>query len=53
MPLIIEFDHNFIKQENSYKIIRLIKNKYNFFSLLDKKNIEKEKIENFIDKIFL
>jgi len=51
VPLIIEFDHNFIKQENSYKIIRLIKNKYNFFSLLDKKNIEKEKIENF-DKIF-
>ena len=51
VPLIIEFDHNFIKQENSYKIIRLIKNKYNFFSLLDKKKIEKEKIENF-DKIF-
>jgi len=51
VPLIIEFDNNFIKQENSYKIIRLIKNKYSFFSLLDKKNIKKEKIENF-DKIF-
>ena len=51
VPLIIEFDHNFIRQENSHKIIRLIKSKYNFFSLLDKKNVEKEKIENF-DKIF-
>ena len=51
VPLIIEFDHNFIKQKNSYRIIKLIKNKYNFFSLLDKKNVKKEKIENF-DKIF-
>ncbi len=51
VPLIIEFDHNFIRRENSHKIIRLIKSKYNFFSLLDKKNVEKEKIKNF-DKIF-
>ena len=51
VPLIIEFDHNFLRKKNSYKIIRLIKDNYNFFSLLDKNNIEKEKIENF-DKIF-
>ena len=51
VPLIVEFDQNFMKREESLKIIKFIKKNYDFFSLLDKRNVEKEKIENF-DKIF-
>ena len=51
VPLIIEFDRSFLKGENANKILRLFKKNYNYISLIDNKNVKKEKIEN-IEKIF-
>ncbi len=51
VPLIIEFDRNFLKGKNANKILRLFKKNYNYISLIDDKNVKKEKIEN-IEKIF-
>ena len=51
VPFIIEFDYDFLKKKKSEKIIRLIKKKYNYISLLDDKSPKKEKIEN-IEKFF-
>jgi len=51
VPLIIEFDYDFLKKKNSKKIIKLIKKNYDYISLLDSRKPEKEKIEN-IEKFF-
>ncbi len=51
VPFIIEFDYDFLKKKKSKKIIELIKKKYDYISLLDGKNPQKEKIKN-IEKFF-
>lgn len=51
IPLLIEFDYKFIKSPLYFKIIKLLKKNYNFFSILDYDNPKREKIKN-IDMIF-
>jgi FkbM family methyltransferase len=51
VPLIVEFDYNFLKSKNSQKIIKLIKKNYNYLSILDYQYPKKDKIENF-EKLF-
>lgn len=51
VPLIIEFDQNFLKKKNSYKIIKLLKKNYEYFYNIDNKDLKKNSINNF-EKIF-
>lgn len=51
IPLLIEFDYKFFKSSLYFKLIKLIRNNYNFFSVLDYQNFKKENILH-IEKIF-
>ena len=51
VPLIIEFDQNFLKKKNSYKTIKLLKKNYEYFYNIDDKDLKKNIINNF-EKIF-
>jgi FkbM family methyltransferase len=51
VPLIVEFDYNFLKSKNSQKIIKLIKKNYSYLSILDNRYPKKDKIEDF-EKLF-
>jgi len=51
VPFIIEFDQNFFKKKNSYKIIKLLKKNYKYFYDIDNKDLKKNGINNF-EKIF-
>ena len=52
VPLIIEFDTNFMKKKNSKKIAIMLKKNYKYLSVLDNKYPKKDKIENF-EKLFI
>ena len=51
VPMLIEFDKNFLKKESSSKIISLLKRNYEFFYNIDDKNLKKREIKYF-EKIF-
>lgn len=51
VPLLIEFDCNFLKNKDSKKIIKLMTKNYKFFYNIDNKNPKKNDIKNF-KKIF-
>ena len=51
VPLIIEFDYNFLKKKNSKKIVQLLKKNYDYLCFLDDKMIKKNNIMNF-EKFF-
>ncbi len=47
VPLLIEFDHNFIRNKDSMKIINLMLKNYKFYYNIDNKDPKKNDIKNF------